>query len=486
MKYATSAFAFFLAICANAQWTVVYLHPDGMDVSVARGVSGGEQGGYVAEDNGRYHPSLWNGTASSWTDLTPPGFFDGRVYGVRSGRQVGFSFENQTGTVRRHAILWSGAAESAVSLMPGGMESSWGWGISEDQQVGITGQGTTARAALWSGTAESYVNLHPAGAENSQSNGVSGGQQVGYAGFADGLHASLWNGTAASWVDLKPAGSGQSHALAVDAGQQVGYADVDGVRRASVWTGTAGSWIDLNPTGVTESQASGVHAGQQVGYAHMVDGRDHAGMWFGTAGSWVDLHTFLLPGFTSSEARDISHEGAFTSVVGFGRFDGQPSLQAVMWVSRASAPTSYSIFRGSVISGTLASLLSSDDDKLVMRPGAVFSNAEPPIQIILNSTAPTSSPAGFSFSLESNASIANAEQKISLYNYVAGQYEVLDTRLATTADDTVHVSVTTNTSRFIQPLTMAIRARVSYRALGATFVYPWLGRIDKAWWAFPG
>ena len=47
------------------------------------------------------------------------------------------------------------------------------------------------------------------------------------------------------------------------------------------------------------------------------------------------------------------------------------------------------MFRGSVLSGNLASLQNSDDDRLVMRPGAVFSNAEPPIQIILNATAPT-------------------------------------------------------------------------------------------------
>ncbi|MGI8923505.1 MAG: hypothetical protein ACR2HJ_05605 [Fimbriimonadales bacterium] len=160
--------------------------------------------------------------------------------------------------------------------------------------------------------------------------------------------------------------------------------------------------------------------------------------------------------------------------------------EALMWASRSFEPTSYSMFRGSVISGNLGSLQDSDDDRLVMRPGAVFSSGEPPIQVILDSTAPTFSPSGFSFSLESNANIANAEQKISLFNYVTGQYEVLDTRLATTSDDTVNVNVTTDTSRFIQPVTMAIRARVSYRTVGATFIYPWLGRIDKAWWTFPG
>ncbi|MBA3726559.1 MAG: hypothetical protein H0W86_08925, partial [Armatimonadetes bacterium] len=148
-------------------------------------------------------------------------------------------------------------------------------------------------------------------------------------------------------------------------------------------------------------------------------------------------------------------------------------------------PASYSMFRGSVISGNLASLENSDNDRLVMRPGAVFSNAEPPIQVILNTTAPSSSPSGFSFSLESNASIANAEQKISLYNYLIGSYEVLSTRMATTSDNTVNVYVTTNPSLFIEAATLDVQARVSYRALGPTFLYPWLGRIDRAWWTFP-
>ncbi|MGI8923308.1 MAG: hypothetical protein ACR2HJ_04595 [Fimbriimonadales bacterium] len=46
--------------------------------------------------------------------------------------------------------------------------------------------------------------------------------------------------------------------------------------------------------------------------------------------------------------------------------------------------------------------------------------------------------------------------------------------------------MTADTSRFIQPVTQAMRARVSYRALGPVFTYPWFGRIDKAWWTFPG
>lgn len=50
----------------------------------------------------------------------------------------------------------------------------------------------------------------------------------------------------------------------------------------------------------------------------------------------------------------------------------------------------------------------------------------------------------------------------------------------------VTVTVRTNPSRFIEPGTLAIRALVSYRAIGPAFAYPWSGRINKVWWNFPG
>ncbi|MDQ2987095.1 MAG: hypothetical protein M3R13_10325, partial [Armatimonadota bacterium] len=137
-------------------------------------------------------------------------------------------------------------------------------------------------------------------------------------------------------------------------------------------------------------------------------------------------------------------------------------------------------------SGNLASLQNSENNRLVMRPGFVFSVGEPPVQVRVNGTAPAASPDGFSFSIESSASFGSAEQKVWLWNYVLAGYELLDTRLATTTDNTLTVTVRTNSSRFIQPGTLALRALVSFRAIGPAFAYPWSGRIDKVWWNFPG
>jgi hypothetical protein len=73
-----------------------------------------------------------------------------------------------------------------------------------------------------------------------------------------------------------------------------------------------------------------------------------------------------------------------------------------------------------------------------------------------------------------------------LLNFNTGLYEELDARLTKTTDDTVTVTVRTNPSRFIEVGTLAIRARVSFRAVGPSLSFPWSGRVDKVWWNFQG
>jgi hypothetical protein len=338
---------------------------------------------------------------------------------------------------------------------------------------------------MWTGISNQFVDLHPAGAIRSEARGVGGGSQVGIAWMGASWHAGLWAGTAISFIDLHPATATNSFAVGVDAGQQVGSATIGGSSHAGVWHGSASSWLDLSPQASVESVATALHEGQQVGSARFGTVW-RAGLWNGTAASWIDLSSFLPAGFGDSQAAGISHDRALTYVVGYGMNNITGRREALMWVSRSVAPTSYSMFRGSVLSGNLASLQNSDNDRLVMRPGITLGTSQPPIQIILNATAPTSSPNGFSFSVESNASFGNAQQKVSLYNFNTGLYEELDTRLAKTTDDTVTVTVRTNPSRFIEVGTLAVRARVSLRAVGPSLAFPWSGRIDKVWWSFPG
>nr|MBA3727320.1 SBBP repeat-containing protein [Armatimonadota bacterium] len=145
------------------------------------------------------------------------------------------------------------------------------------------------------------------------------------------------------------------------------------------------------------------------------------------------------------------------------------------------SPSSFSLFRGSVISGDLDSLLVSDDDRLVMRPGVVFSSQEPPIQLIVNATSPNATPSRLEFSVEAHCSVPDISQRIALYNFDTQVYETLNTSTAMTSDWRTTVVVTSNPERFIGP-NLELRSRVAYKAQGPVFVYPWFARVDQVKW----
>jgi len=478
---------FLLAMSASAQWTVVNLHPDGATESGANAVFGEQQVGYAIV-GGSNRASLWSGSAASWADLTPASATESYAYGLEGNLQVGWARVSGA----QHASLWNGSAASWVDLHPSWATSSAACGIGDGRQVGMVVSNNRERACIWSGTPESWFDLHPAGARESIARAVSGNYQAGST-FTDGLDtvASLWSDTPESWVNLHPAVARWSEVFGVDGDEQAGYAFINSkthaTQHASLWKGTAESWVNLNPFAAGSSFARGNHAGQQVGhFTELVVAPSRACVWTGTPGSLVNLHEFLPSGFRNSRANGIFHDGDFTYVVGAGT--NSANLQeALLWVSREVVPATYSLIRGSVFSGDLASLQDRDDNRLILRPGPVLSTSQPPIQVVLEATAPTASPDGFSFSIESSASFGNALQSISLWNFTTGAYELLDTRLVKLTDDVALVTVrATNPARFIQGGTLAIRALVTYRAMGPSLSFPWSSRIDAVWWNFPG
>lgn len=145
-------------------------------------------------------------------------------------------------------------------------------------------------------------------------------------------------------------------------------------------------------------------------------------------------------------------------------------------------PATMSLFRGSIVSGNLASLFRSEDNRLVLRPGAVFSSSERPIQLILEGVSPVTSTTELRFAFEGSATAATIEKRIELFNFSTGQYQVFNTSNSTTTDSVTEIIVTANPSQYIQAGTGAVRARISGRALTPQFQYPWLFRIDRAVW----
>ncbi|MEX2243983.1 MAG: sialidase family protein [Fimbriimonadaceae bacterium] len=145
-------------------------------------------------------------------------------------------------------------------------------------------------------------------------------------------------------------------------------------------------------------------------------------------------------------------------------------------------PSSFTLFRGSLASGGLSSLFSSDDSALAVQQGIVLSNSEAPVQLVVEGTAPSGSPLELGFLIEARGSTPNLSQQIELFNFVAGAWELVDTRAATTSDSIAHVHVTSNPARFIRASDLRVMAKVSFKAVGPLLGFPFAVSFNRANW----
>src|ERR1044071_3675061 len=90
---------------ARAQWTAIDLNGPGLDRSHVNAVAPSVQAGWGVDGNFT-HAMLWNGSASSWVDLTPSLSTNSGVAGVAAGQQVGFA--------GFHGAIWAGTPESMI------------------------------------------------------------------------------------------------------------------------------------------------------------------------------------------------------------------------------------------------------------------------------------------------------------------------------------------------------------------------------------
>ncbi len=279
------------------------------------------------------------GVTYQMTDLTPSGYYGGRVYGAEGTQQAGYARDEEDDGLR-HAMLWNGSAESYVDLHPGELNESQALGICGTQQVGF-GHNIGApgyKAYLWNGSVESWVDLQPSSFLSSCATGTNGTQQAGFAGtfMTDGginildpvTEALLWNGSAEDYISLHPDGYDYSLAMGISGSQQVGYGEYDGDDHALLWSSSAASCVDLHPSGYSWSKAYGTNGSQQVG-----QGDDHAMLWNGTAGNYVDLHP-------SASWYSCAHDTDGTQQVGwifqYAWWAGEEVKKAVVWNGSAT------------------------------------------------------------------------------------------------------------------------------------------------------
>lgn len=347
-----AAIGLFLYLPCSAQtYTAVDLSNPAYKSFTAHTASAGAQGGFEvigqwASYRGRYiywhnidHALLWNGTAPSATDITPPNWFTAQVMSATGNLQVGYGTLGK-GTAT-HALVWNGTAQSFRDINPDPAWLSAAYGTDGTAIAGIANSATSLQnylAAYWPNAAAAPVQLHQCG---SVAYATSGGQQVGYVGGSCffGTNAALWSGSAASFVNLHPANGYTSVAYAIENGYSVGSVTIlqyDGTGyvppHAFTWRGTAASAVDIHPAGYRNSEALAIKNGVIAGYVGIKTGKttflQHAAVWNGTNPSVIDLHQFLPAGqYSQSVALGVDEAG---NLVGYA-IDNSNVQHAIIW-----------------------------------------------------------------------------------------------------------------------------------------------------------
>ncbi|MDQ2986878.1 MAG: hypothetical protein M3R13_09190 [Armatimonadota bacterium] len=465
-RWGTTFAAAILVAGAYAQWTATEL-----DGFAARGIAEGE----VVGESVAFRALLWDSTLNL-VSLHPPLANFSYAYGTDGQQQAG----ETRGPSGLRAALWEGNAASWVDLHPAGATRSVANGVHSSEQVGWAVFSGVQRAGLWTGDPASWTDLNPAGATRSLGEGVHSGHQVGSAMFGGIYHAGFWSGTAASWVDLHPVDASESIAYGVYENRQVGFATFIG-DRASLWSGTSESWVNLHPAGASASIAYGIFDSSQVGYVTF-DGFDHAAFWRGTAESFVDLHASVDPKYVDSWAYGVWKDTSEGKTYAVGRaYDGQNSV-AMIWTLLPAEinPHTFNLIRGNVGSGGLSSVFESDNVRLVVKPGIVFSIGQSPLVMEFVGTATTVPLSALTLFVENSASSSSIEIRIEMYDYDAPGYVLVQTQQSTMSDHVFRID-RSDANRFVGQ-GGEVKCRLTYKATGPLFAFPWTANVDWVRW----
>jgi hypothetical protein len=221
------------------------------------------------------------------------------------------------------------------------------------------------------------------------------------------------------------------------------------------------------------------------------------GFEYGTSGSWIDqaipnTDPRLGQHFTHTGRRVIYYEAPGQSVATASALaDGarmplQAHAEPFSGGAAVLSDDFVAVF-GRLESGTPEDLHTSDDSYVVIRQRPAFSMLLPLIRLDVQGVACAASVSSLTATLEAATTALPTQppQVLSLFDYDAGRWEIVDQRTATTNDSVVEVTIDTNPGRFIEPGTDALDVRVEWFDPGN--VWPaWGVRIDEAsWWTVP-
>ena len=127
-------------------------------------------------------------------------------------------------------------------------------------------------------------------------------------------------------------------------------------------------------------------------------------------------------------------------------------------------PVSFTVTRGEYVSGGIQELEESDNSDLSLR--RLSSDIQSRTELEVKALSSTETPSSLEVTLEGAVfARSTVNQTIELFDYAAAAWEAVDTRAATRfMDSVVTVSLTGDLSRFVEPGTMCMKARIRYQS----------------------
>jgi hypothetical protein len=194
-------------------------------------------------------------------------------------------------------------------------------------------------------------------------------------------------------------------------------------------------------------------------------------------GSWNDL-------ITDVERMMFRHEPVIssggTAVVGQLGIDNISAFEAMS----TSFTELFTINVGIFGSGSLSELTEPDNNYLFIRQNPARARLDPAVSLTFEATA---APGGFAmmhFELETNTTAvpaASVTQITEFYNFQTNQWEVMDTRPASSSDQFTE-AISLSPANYIDPVTRKMRARVRFMDPGTLLTRSWGVNFDLARW----
>lgn len=228
-------------------------------------------------------------------------------------------------------------------------------------------------------------------------------------------------------------------------------------------------------------------------FADYVNARIWSLKWNGDAPAQFDGENYT--DFIDWTSLITASAGSIAGISSFGE-DASGNLYIVdlpggevFRVDGATIPTlaeAMKLLDGRIAFGQLSDAGVSDNVYFGLEPVPTTNPRKQKIDLVLQSTANTESPAGFSFRVEAHMQggpVGDVVQEVRLFNYQNGQYELLDTRAASSADTVVTVTPAGDLSRFVQAGTREITASVIWSSPEFTgSPFNWTVDLDQAVW----